>query len=289
MYCVTEILETLSPYTSTTLFTHSFIGSIYQSLNKWNYLFNALFHYYKFFDLVNPMPVLKEDDNVELEQSFAKFDNEMKEVCQLCGWSCERYLNQKEADDYGTGKKHTLEWQSKCPKYRTECDVKGNGFDKDKRFLYAMFTPKNIERLSVIYRKIWQCHNISDRFFENMLNTITKPNIQYTLTNYSGELAVKSYRDAIGVHREGRAYKEMISRMFYLDDDLKNDTIQFDLAIERFKINSDYIDKNIGQVMDALSESLYDIENFCMDNETRVPLEKRFPNLFWNVYDDEKQ
>lgn len=77
--------------------------------------------------------------------------------------------------------------------------------------------------------------------------------------------------------------------MFYLDDDLKNDTIQFDLAIERFKINSDYIDKNIGQVMDALSESLYDIENFCMDNETRVPLEKRFPNLFWNVYDDEKQ
>lgn len=81
----------------------------------------------------------------------------------------------------------------------------------------------------------------------------------------------------------------MISRMFYLDDDLKNDTIQFDLAIERFKINSDYIDKNIGQVMDTLSDSLYNIENFCMDNETRVPLEKRFPNLFWNVYDDEKQ
>lgn len=77
--------------------------------------------------------------------------------------------------------------------------------------------------------------------------------------------------------------------MFYLDDDLKNDTIQFDLAIERFKINSDYIDKNIGQVMDTLSDSLYNIENFCMDNETRVPLEKRFPNLFWNVYDDEKQ
>ena len=77
--------------------------------------------------------------------------------------------------------------------------------------------------------------------------------------------------------------------MFYLDDDLKNYTIQFDLAIERFKINSDYIDKNIGQVMDTLSDSLYNIENFCMDNETRVPLEKRFPNLFWNVYDDEKQ
>ena len=289
MYCVTEILETLSPYTSTTLFTHSFIGNIYHSLNKWNYLFNALFHYYKFFDLANPIPVLREDNNVELEQYFARYDYEMMEVCQLCGRNCEKYLNQKVADNYGTGKKLTLEWQSECPKYRVECDVKGNGFDKDKRFLYAMFAQDDIERLSAIYRKVWQCHNISDRFFKNMLNTITKPNIQYTLTNYSGELAIKSYRDAIAVHREGRAYKEMISRMFYLDDDLKNDTIQFDLAIERFKINSDYIDKNIGQVMDTLSDSLYNIENFCMDNETRVPLEKRFPNLFWNVYDDEKQ
>ena len=128
-----------------------------------------------------------------------------------------------------------------------------------------------------------KCHNISDRFFDNVLQTITKPNIQYTLTNYSGELAVKSYRNAIGVHREGRAYKEMISRMFYLDDDLKNDTIQFDLAIERFKINSDYIDKSIEQVMCTLSDSLYDIENFCMDNETRTTLGRRFPNLFWNV------
>ena len=71
--------------------------------------------------------------------------------------------------------------------------------------------------------------------------------------------------------------------MFYLDDDLKNDTIQFDLAIERFKINSDYIDKSIEQVMCTLSDSLYDVENFCMDNETRTTLGRRFPNLFWNV------
>ena len=81
----------------------------------------------------------------------------------------------------------------------------------------------------------------------------------------------------------------MISRMFYLDDDLKNDTIQFDLAIERFKIKQWLYRQEYRQVMDTLSDSLYNIENFCMDNETRVPLEKRFPNLFWNVYDDEKQ
>ena len=48
----------------------------------------------------------------------------------------------------------------------------------------------------------------------------------------------------------------MISRMFYLDNDLKNDTVQFDLAVERFKINSDHIDKNIEQIISTLSDSL---------------------------------
>ena len=47
--------------------------------------------------------------------------------------------------------------------------------------------------------------------------------------------------------------------MFYLDNDLKNDTVQFDLVVERFKINSDYIDKNIEQIISTLSDSLYDI------------------------------
>ena len=73
--------------------------------------------------------------------------------------------------------------------------------------------------------------------------------------------------------------------MFYLDNDLKNDTVQFDLVVERFKINSDYIDKNIEQIIITLSDSLYDIENFCMDNETRTSLGRRFPDLFWNIYD----
>lgn len=98
-------------------------------------------------------------------------------------------------------------------------------------------------------------------------------------------MAVKSYRNAKEMHREGRAYKDMISRMYFIDDDLKNDTVQFDLAVERFKINSDYIDKKIEDIMEVLSESLYDIENFGMDNEIRTTLSNRFIDLFPNVID----
>lgn len=38
--------------------------------------------------------------------------------------------------------------------------------------------------------------------------------------------------------QEGKAYKDMMSKMYYVDGDLKNDTVQFDLAVERFKINN---------------------------------------------------
>ena len=119
-----------------------------------------------------------------------------------------------------------------------------------------------------------------------MISLIGKPNIQYTYTNYSGEMALVSYRSAKEQHREGRAYKDMISRMYYIDDELKNDTVQFDLAVERFKINSNYIDNRIDDLMGSLTESLYDIENFCMDNESKSKLSGRFLDLFPNIRSD---
>lgn len=142
------------------------------------------------------------------------------------------------------------------------------------------------EKTGNLYKNIWKCRNISDRLFESVISVIDKPNIHYTFSNYSLEMALKAYRSAIEVHREGKAYKDMISKMYYLDDDLKNDTIQFDLAIERFKINNEYIKSRIKSLMDFGTNSLYDIECFCADNESRVPLSGRFPDLFWNVHEE---
>lgn len=106
--------------------------------------------------------------------------------------------------------------------------------------------------------------------------------------NYSMEMALKSYRSTIEVHREGKAYKDMMSKMYYVDGDLKNDTVQFDLAVERFKINNGYIDKRIKDLMEFETNSLYDIENFCVDNESNLPLRHRFLDVPWNVPVDSK-
>ena len=70
---------------------------------------------------------------------------------------------------------------------------------------------------------------------------------------YSMEMALKSYRSTIEVHREGKAYKDMMSKMYYVDGDLKNDTVQFDLAVERFKINNWQADKGLDGIWDELT------------------------------------
>lgn len=278
IYCLTSILETITPYTTTTLFTHSFIGSIYRSLNKWNILFDVLFWYYKFFDERNPLPEICKDSDRKREELFARYDRKIKIKNQACcSHMCHLYNNSNDS----------RMWQSECPYYGTTgCEAKANRFEKNKWVLKTL-TRKEIEKISKKYQEIWHCYNLSDRFFESVLSAMDKHNIQYTLTNYSGEMALKSYRNAKEVHREGRAYKEMISRMYYLDDDLKNDTIQFDLAIERFKINSDHIENSIKSVIEGLTDSIYDIESFCTDNETKATLEKRFPDVFWNIHEDD--
>lgn len=91
-------------------------------------------------------------------------------------------------------------------------------------------------------------------------------------------MAIKCYRKTIEMHKEGKAYKEMISKMYYLDDDLKNDTIQFDSAIERYKINTDYIHDHISDILKTFKiSSLYDIENFGIENESQLlSMDNRF-------------
>lgn len=295
IYCLTDILKTITPYTSTTLFTHSFMGDIYYNLNQWNTIFDALYIYYKVFDNLDPTPKIGQESYLKRNLFFERYDMDFKCNQQKCPHQ-ECFNGNDEYDYYQEQQKNKsykkdvqMMWQSRCPHYTyAQCKHKNNDLDKMKQLiLVSKLNDQKTEAMKILknYRNIWKCHNVSDRFFESVLLSINKPNIHYTLTNYSNEMALKSYRMAKEVHREGKAYKEMILKMYYLDDDLKNDTIQFDLAIERFKFNSNYIDKNIEASMKFSTNSIYDIENFCTDNETRQPLYKRFSDMFWNIND----
>ena len=150
-------------------------------------------------------------------------------------------------------------------------------------YVQVNLTFEEIESLAVQIRKFWNCQNISASFFHSILQIINKPNVHYTMKSYAREMALNSFRKAKEVNREGKAYKELISNMYFLDDDLKNDTIQFDLAVERFRINSNEIDNQLNRIKYAIRPSIYDIEKFSKNTEYELPLSNRFDDLQMNV------
>lgn len=63
-------------------------------------------------------------------------------------------------------------------------------------------------------------------------------------TTYLGEMANMFYANAIEMQNEGQAYQNFIQGFYIIDDDLQNDTCQFYIALERYKINLGNIQKD---------------------------------------------
>lgn len=287
IYCLTNILENITPYTSTTLFTHSFMGTIYKDLNEWNVLFDSLFNYYKVFDKEMGWQAYDKKEYLDLEEEWQKYDR--ARCADRCPLDKCKYRNEiiQQSRQGGDDKRLSEEdsqmiWKSNCPYYYLDrCKNKPNYFDTTR-----MNVDGDIDSLGREYRRIFRCRNNSDRLFADLLHAINKPNIQFLMTTYSEEMALKTFRQAQEVHREGKSYKDMIYRMYYLDDDLKNDTIQFDLALERFRINCGFIDDYIDTILKYVTNSVHEVEAYATDNQTRSSLHQRFVNLFWNVKDE---
>ena len=68
--------------------------------------------------------------------------------------------------------------------------------------------------------------------------------LHHIYISYSAEMSIKYYRAARGINSEGQEYKNLINTMYILDDDLRNDTCQSNLADERYLLNSDLINNN---------------------------------------------
>ena len=75
----------------------------------------------------------------------------------------------------------------------------------------------------------------------NLRHDMDDATIHHIYTNYSAEMAIKYYRMARDINSEGLAYKNLIGNMYVLNDDLHNDTCQFNLADERYLLNSGLI------------------------------------------------
>ncbi|MDE7111644.1 MAG: hypothetical protein K2O38_07055 [Muribaculaceae bacterium] len=108
------------------------------------------------------------------------------------------------------------------------------------------YTQKEDSRVSTIYEKV--C-----------------PNTNYYLTStYLTSNAIDFYNRSLEMHYAGKSYKEMMTTLFFLEDDLHNDSNYMNFASEMFLINADYITKRIESVNSySLSQShLLEIFNY---------------------------
>lgn len=109
----------------------------------------------------------------------------------------------------------------------------------------------------------WEEDKLAENFMERIKRAIGEDYHKHLISNYIAGNAIQYYKRSIEMNTEGNEYKDMIASLHFLDDDLNNDTCQFYLGIERYKINSGYIMhliKAFEQLQDV--SSIYNSDNY---------------------------
>lgn len=76
---------------------------------------------------------------------------------------------------------------------------------------------------------------------------------RYITCSYLIGNALNYYNRSIEMHTSGKTYKEMMTTLYFLEDDLRNDSCYLNFAIELFYLNTGYVKKHI----DILSRYYY--------------------------------
>lgn len=100
-------------------------------------------------------------------------------------------------------------------------------------------------------------------FSTKMTTALRRVEPTYSHICFLAENAIHYYTKARQMHFQGKSYQELIRNLFFLEDDLNNDTLQFYLALERFDIASGVqheLEKRLKLLY--LNNSSYDIENY---------------------------
>jgi len=123
----------------------------------------------------------------------------------------------------------------------------------------------NVKYIKKIFED--QQSSITSKVFEsNILDDIGTGNRRFLVPNYSIAMALRHYRKATEVHHEGKEYKEMIKKMYIIDDDISNGMHNFALALERYTLNSELIEKKMEFLRKYYKDSLsYPLENYLKD------------------------
>jgi len=208
MFSLSKIIEIISPNTTTTLFSESYMGDVYMQLFECNHIFDYI---YEMFKSCEP--------NGNTTSLIKSIRNRLKN---------NEKINDKNKEDI----------VSQTEVYLTKI--------------------KDTEEIKRIVQE-----NYSKYFLDSTKKYLDKSDLHNNQTSYLQEMALRKYKRAIEMHHESGAYQELIANMYYLEDNLSNNTFQFHFAIERYYNNCGILNervKTLKSVCDA--SSLLDMESY---------------------------
>ena len=77
----------------------------------------------------------------------------------------------------------------------------------------------------------------------------------YLEPNYHNELAIQHYYAAIQMHQEGKAYRDQLNSLSYLEDDFNDNLTHFSAANERLRVNTGIIRHRIEVLKKKVQDS----------------------------------
>ena len=120
-------------------------------------------------------------------------------------------------------------------------------------------------RKALLESAYWREHNNKGLSrIDALYDRISPESVSYQTGSFLMGNAVDFFNRAIEMHTSGKTYKEMLLTLFFLEDDLYNDSNYMNLAIERFMLNHDYIQKKLNQLqkLSFAKSTLLRIDNY---------------------------
>ena len=121
----------------------------------------------------------------------------------------------------------------------------------------------------------------SERLYGQLRHNVDDITINNIYSNYTAEMALKYYQMAEETSTEGTAYKEMMNSMYFLDDDMNNDTNQFNIACDRFLLNCGVVRIQRRRLEDLYKYSnAYHLKKAYIEGPNKIRNEQRNPHQF---------
>ncbi len=228
--CISNMVKVFTPHNHLTSYSKSFIAIVYNFYWEWARKYEFLYSLYQYQEAAIPIrrkDVKDSDENVSFNCYYWKksFSDDNDDDCE------------KEYNRYDTKKADDII-------HSIASGIRSENKDKEKNLRRAMnICAQIITTIPDNKEELLRFGLRSDRLYERLRHDIDDITINTIFSNYTAEMALRYYKLSEEANTEGEAYTEMISSLHFLNDDLNNDTCQFNIACDRFLLNCGVVER----------------------------------------------